>query len=208
MATAGVACAGSSAQRARERQCARVEAVRQHPDSSASSDFDLLSPDRERRLSPTGASGRHAGFRHLKPAAREDWWTDGSLDCSGRLRERAPGRGAARWGRQRKVLGKIAERHPGSIQHRSHSGAAGQTRVKGRRALRRPGACWRCQASEVGVNCRRAEHLTHPYPYKNIHGHLQRIVEASGRSLFWGTESPACHARTGMRDDVTRRCRG
>jgi predicted TIM-barrel fold metal-dependent hydrolase len=30
---------------------------------------------------------------------------------------------------------------------------------------------------------------THPYPYKNIHGYLQRIVETFGPDrCFWGTD--------------------
>ena len=91
-----------------------------------------------------------------------------------------------------KVLGKIAERHPGLKLHIDHIGRGGG------RADKKDDAAYADLADmlalaklpNVGVKLSGAPSTSsQPYPYKNIHVYLRQIIYAFGPDrCFWGTD--------------------
>jgi len=197
MATAGVDCAvihppGALGEAA---NALAVEAVRKHPDKFCIlGHFDLQSPDREKIVARWRERPGMLGFRYTFNQPHEkSWWTDGSLDWFWKASEKAGlVVGLLASGENIKALGKIAERHPGLKFNIDHIGRGG-----GRSALK-DDALYAdlndmlalAKLRNVGVKLSGAPSTSsHPYPYKNIHGYLQRIVEAFGpERCFWGTD--------------------
>ena len=172
-----------------------VEAVRKHPEKFCIlGHFDLKSPDREKIVARWRERPGMVGFRYTFMQPHEKtWWTDGTLDWFWRACEKerlVVGLLAA--GENIKALGKIAERHPGLKLHIDHIGRGGG------RAEKKDDAAYADLADmlalaklpNVGVKLSGAPSTsTQPYPYKNIHDYLKRIVDAfSPDRCFWGTD--------------------
>ena len=172
-----------------------VEAVKKYPDRFCIlGHFDLTRPDREAVVARWRERPGMLGFRYTFNQPQEkSWWTDGSLDwfwaaCE---KQRLPV-GLLATGPNIKVLGKIAERHPGLKLHIDHIGRGG-----GRADLKDAAAYADLQEMlalaklpNVAVKLSGAPSTsTQPYPYRNIHGYLKQIVDAFGVDrCFWGTD--------------------
>jgi len=197
MATAGVDCSVIHPPSAlgEAANALAVEAVRKHPDRFCIlGHFDLLSPDREKIVARWRERPGMLGFRYTFNQPQEkSWWTDGSLDWFWKASEKAGlVVGLLATGEHIKALGNIAERHPGLKFNIDHIGRGG-----GRAGLK-DDALYAdlndmlalAKLKNVGVKLSGAPSTsTQPYPYKNIHGHLQRIIEAFGpERSFWGTD--------------------
>lgn len=172
-----------------------VEAVRQHPDKFCIlGHFDLESPDREKIAARWRDRPGMLGFRFtFNLPNQKTWWTDGSLDWFWPACERAGlVVGLLATGENIKVLGKIAERHPGLRLHIDHIGRGGGRSGKKDDAAYAdlPDMLALAKLPNVGVKLSGAPSTSsQPYPYKNIHGYLRQIVEAFGPDrCFWGTD--------------------
>ena len=172
-----------------------VEAVRQHPDKfSILGHFDLTSPDRENIVANWRQRTGMRGFRFtLSEPRQKSWWTDGSLDWFWAASEKADMRiGLLASGGNIAALGKIAQRYPGLKLHIDHIGrGGGRSAVKDDAAYADlPEMLALAKLPNVAVKLSGAPSTSSAaYPYKNIHGYLQRIIEAFGpERCFWGTD--------------------
>jgi predicted TIM-barrel fold metal-dependent hydrolase len=197
MKTAGVDCAvihppGAMGEPA---NALAVEAVRNYPDKFCIlGHFDLTSPDREKIVARWRDRPGMLGFRFtFNEPNQKGWWTDGSLDWFWKAAEKARlPIGLLASGENIKVLGRIAERHPGLKLHIDHIGRGGG------RADKKDDAAYAnlvemlalAKLPNVAVKLSGAPSTSsHPYPYKNVHDYLRRIVEAFGpERCFWGTD--------------------
>src|SRR5690606_13567990 len=105
-----------------------VEAVRRYPDRFCIlGHFDLRRPDREEVVARWRERPGMLGFRFTFNQPHEkSWWTDGSLDWFWAACERAGlVVGLLATGPNIKVVGRIAERHPGLKIHIDHIGRGG-----------------------------------------------------------------------------------
>ncbi len=197
MATAGVDCAVIHPPSALGEpvNVLAVETVRKHPDKFCIlGHFDLLSPEREKIVARWRERPGMLGLRFTFSQPHEkNWWTDGSLDWLWAACEKAglPIGLLASEGNIT-VLGKIAERHPRLKLHIDHIGrGGGRAGVKDDAAYANLGEMLAlAKLPNVAVKLSGGPSTsTQPYPYKNIHGYLQRIVEAFGpERCFWGTD--------------------
>lgn len=197
MASAGVDCAvihPPSALGEAANEFA-VEAVRKHPDKFCIlGHFDLKSPDREKIVARWRERPSMLGFRFtFNLPEQKTWWTDGSLDWFWPACEKAGlVVGLLATGENIKVLGKIAERHPGLKLNIDHIGRGGGRSGKKDNEAYADLADMLALAKlpNVGVKLSGAPSTSsQPYPYKNIHGYLRQIVEAFGPDrCFWGTD--------------------
>ena len=172
-----------------------VEAVRKYPDKFCIlGHFDLKSPDREKIVARWRERPGMLGFRFTFNQPHEKtWWTDGSLDWFWPACEKAGlVVGLLATGENIKVLGKIAERHPGLKLHIDHIGRGGGRSGKKDEAgyADLPEMLALARLPNVGVKLSGAPSTSsQPYPYRNIHGYLRQIVEAFGPDrCFWGTD--------------------
>jgi len=197
MASAGVDCAVIHPPSAlgEPANALAVEAVRKHPDKfCVLGHFDLLSPDREKIIARWRERPGMLGFRFTFNQPHEKgWWTDGSLDWFWAACEKARlPVGLLASGDNIKVLGKIAERHPGLKLHIDHIGrGGGRSRAKDDAAFADLGDMLAlARLRNVAVKLSGAPSCSsQPYPYRNIHGYLRQIVEAFGpERSFWGTD--------------------
>jgi predicted TIM-barrel fold metal-dependent hydrolase len=172
-----------------------VEAARLHPDKFCIlGHFDLRSPDREQIVANWRSRPGMLGFRFTFSQPHEkSWWTDGSLDWFFAACEKADLRvGLLASGPNLALLGRIAERHPGLRLHVDHLGRGG-----GGRGVA-DDACFAdvgdllalARYPNIGLKMSGApSYSTAPYPYRNIHGYLQRMFDAFGPDrCFWGTD--------------------
>ena len=197
MASAGVDCAVIHPPSAlgEPSNAYAVEAVRQHPDKFCIlGHFDLTNPDRENIVARWSERPGMLGFRFtLSEPHQRSWWTDGSLDWFWAASEKADMRiGLLASGGNIAALGKIAQRYPGLKLHIDHIGRGG-----GRAAAKDdaayadlPEMLALAKLPNVAVKLSGAPSTSSAaYPYKNIHGYLQRIIEAFGpERCFWGTD--------------------
>jgi predicted TIM-barrel fold metal-dependent hydrolase len=172
-----------------------VEAAQKYPDKFCIlGHFDLKSPDREKIVANWRKRPGMLGFRYtFNEPDQKSWWTDGSLDWFWKAAEKAGlVIGLMATGPNILALGKIAERHPGLKMHIDHIGRGGG------RADKQDEAAYAnlgemlalAKLPNVGVKLSGAPSTSsQPYPYKNVHKHLQRIVETFGPDrCFWGTD--------------------
>ena len=173
-----------------------VEAVRKHPAKFCIlGHFDLQSPDRENIVARWRERPGMLGFRFtFNQPHQKAWWTDGSLDWFWVACEKqklivgllASGKA------HMDALGKIAERHPGMRVHIDHIGRGGGGSGVKDDAVYADLADMLALARypNIGVKLSGAPSTSsQPYPYKNIHGYLKRIVDAFGPDrCFWGTD--------------------
>ena len=173
-----------------------VEAVRKHPDKFCIlGHFDLQSPDREKIVARWRERPGMLGFRFtFNQPHQKAWWTDGSLDWFWAASEKQKlAIGLLASGKTHMTaLATIAERHPGLKVHIDHIGrGGGGSGVKDDAAYADlPDMLALARYPNIGVKLSGAPSTSsQPYPYKNIHGYLQRIVEACGPDrCFWGTD--------------------
>lgn len=172
-----------------------VEAVQAHPDKFCIlGHFDLTRPDREEVVARWRQRPGMLGFRFTFNAPEQKgWWTDGSLDWFWRAAERQQlVVGLLATGPNIPVLGRIAERHPGLRFNIDHIGRGGG----GRGTMDAPAFADLAEMLKlatlpnVGVKLSGApSYSSEPYPYRNIHDYLHRIVDAFGPDrCFWGTD--------------------
>jgi predicted TIM-barrel fold metal-dependent hydrolase len=172
-----------------------VEAVRKYPDKFCIlGHFDLKSPERESIVARWRERPGMLGFRFTFNQPHEKtWWTDGTLDWFWPACEKARlVVGLLATGENIKVLGRIAERHPGLKLHIDHIGRGGGRADKKDDAAYADlaGMLALARLPNVGVKLSGAPSTSsQPYPYQNIHGYLKRIVDAFGPDrCFWGTD--------------------
>ncbi|HKU71334.1 MAG TPA: amidohydrolase family protein [Burkholderiales bacterium] len=197
MKTAGVDCAvihPPSALGEAANELA-VEAVKNHPDKFCIlGHFDLKSPDGPKIVANWKKRPGMLGFRYTfnKPEEKS-WWTDGSLDWFWKAAEKEKlVVGLLASGANIGVLGKIAERHPGLRFNIDHIGRGG-----GRAGLKDEALyadldnmLALAKLHNVGVKLSGAPSTSsHPYPYKNVHDYIKKIIDAFGpERCFWGTD--------------------
>ena len=173
-----------------------VEAVRKHPAKFCIlGHFDLQSPDRENIVARWRERPGMLGFRFtFNQPHQKAWWTDGSLDWFWVACEKQKlSVGLLASGKAHMdALGKIAERHPGMRVHIDHIGRGGGGSGVKDDAVYADLADMLALARypNIGVKLSGAPSTSsQPYPYKNIHGYLKRIVDAFGPDrCFWGTD--------------------
>jgi predicted TIM-barrel fold metal-dependent hydrolase len=197
MASAGVDCAVIHPPSALGEavNALAVEAVRKHPDKFCIlGHFDLQSPEREKIVAHWRERPGMLGFRYtFSEPHQKSWWSDGSLDWFWAACEKADLRlGLLASGKNIAAFGRIAERHPGLKMHIDHIGrGGGRADVKDEAAYANLGEMLAlARLPNVAVKLSGAPSTsTQPYPYRNIHGYLQQIVETFGPDrCFWGTD--------------------
>ena len=197
MASAGVDCAvihpPSALGEAVNVQA--VEAVRAYPDKFCIlGHFDLQSPDREQIVARWRERPGMLGFRFtFNQPHQKSWWTDGTLDWFWPACEKAGLRvGVLASGKNIAALGRIAERHPGLRLHIDHIGrGGGGAGVKDDAVFADLDEMLAlARLPNVSVKLSGApSYSSAPYPYRNIHDYLRRIVDAFGPDrCFWGTD--------------------
>jgi len=196
MASAGVDCAVIHPPSALGEpvNALAVEAVRNHPDKFCIlGHFDLQSPDREKIVARWRERQGMLGFRFtFNQPHQKAWWTDGSLDWFWAACEKGGFPvGLLANGANIGVLGKIAARYPRLKLHIDHIGRGGGSGAKDDAAFADlPDMLALARLPNVAVKLSGApSYSSQPYPYRNIHGYLQRIIEAFGPDrCFWGTD--------------------
>lgn len=172
-----------------------VEAASRHPDRfCVLGHFDLESAERESIVAHWRERPGMLGFRFtFNQPGQQAWWTDGSLDWFWAACEKAELRvgllaGSGHWA----ALAKIAASHPGLkllVDHLGRGGAAGKlvddavfADLGDMLALaRHPNIAIKLSAAP--------SYSSQPYPYRNIHGHIRRIIETFGPArCFWGSD--------------------
>ena len=173
-----------------------VEAARLYPDKfCVLGHFDLESPDRENIVAHWRERPGMLGFRFtFNQPHQKAWWTDGSLDWFWAACEKAGlPIGLLAGSGNMVALAKIAGRHPRLKLHIDHLGRWG-----GESGPRKDDAAFAdlgemlalAKFPNVAVKMSGAPSCSsQPYPYKNIHGYLQQIIETFGPDrCFWGTD--------------------
>ena len=171
-----------------------VEAVKTHPDKFCIlGHFDLEAPNKEEIVRNWRSRPGMVGFRFtFNQPHQKRYWSDGSLDWFWDACEKQGYVVGLLAGGYMKEFGKIAESHPGlkiHIDHLGrHGGGAGGTDEEAWADL--PEMLALAKLPNVGVKMSGApSYSSAPYPYKNIHGYLQRIFDAFGpQRCFWGTD--------------------
>lgn len=172
-----------------------VEAVRRHPDKFCIlGHFDLESPAREKIVANWRSRAGMLGFRFtFNQPHQKAWWTDDSLEwfwaaCE---QEGFPV-GLLASGSRMAALANIAARHPGLKLHIDHIGRGGGASPVKDDAAYADLADMLALARHPNIAVKLSgapSTSSEPYPYRNIHGYLQRIVEAFGpERCFWGTD--------------------
>jgi predicted TIM-barrel fold metal-dependent hydrolase len=171
-----------------------VEAVKAHPDKFVIlGHFDLEAPNKEEIVRNWRSRPGMVGFRFtFNQPQQKHYWTDGSLDWFWKACEEQGYVVGLLAGANIKDFARIAERYPGLKMHIDHlgrhGGGAGGTDDPAWADLDDMLAL--AKLPNVGVKMSGApSYSSAPYPYKNIHGHLQRIFDAFGPDrCFWGTD--------------------
>ncbi len=171
-----------------------VDAARRYPAKFCIlGHFDLQSPDREQIVARWRERPGMLGFRFtFNQPQQQAWWTDGSLDWFWAACEKAKLPVGLLAGGHMAALRAIAERHPGLKLHIDHLGRVGGGRggTDDAAFADLPEMLALAKLPNVAVKMSGApSYSSQPYPYRNIHGYLQRIFEAFGPDrCFWGTD--------------------
>ncbi len=182
-----------------------VEAVRRHPDKFCIlGHFDLQSADGAGIVERWRERPGMLGFRYtFNQPHQKTWWTDGSLDWFWAAAEKQGlVVGLLAGGKEKMAaVGKIAERHPRLKVHIDHIGRGGSGGgIKDDAAYADLSEMLAlARYPNVGVKLSGAPSTSsHPYPYQNIHGYLQRSSRRSRPTGASGEPtSRACRSRTG-----------
>ena len=171
-----------------------VEAARKHPDRFCIlGHFDLASPDREGIVARWREQPGMLGLRFaLNQPHQQSWWTDGSLDWLGAACEKADlPLGLMASGANMAVMARLASAYPRLKLVVDHLGRGGAAAAKDDAAFadldemlalaRYPNVAIKLSAAPT--------YSSGPYPYRNIHGYIRRIVETFGpERSFWGSD--------------------
>ena len=163
-----------------------VEAARAHPRRFAIlGNFPLDKPESRSLIEGWKSRPGMLGLRFaLLQPHQQTWLTDGTMEWLWPAAERAGIPIALIGAGYVEHIGGIAERHPGLRLIIDHFG--------------RPDATWSVLPAVVAA----AKHpnialkatgapsySTEPYPYRDIHGHIQQLYDAYGpERMFWGTD--------------------
>ena len=171
-----------------------VEAVKAHPDKFCIlGNFDLQAPNREEIVKNWRQRPGMLGFRFtFNQPHQQAWWTDGSLDWFWQACEEEKLPVGLLAGGHMAAFRAIAERHPGLKIHIDHMGRSGGAQPKQDEAafadLDEMLAL--AKLPNVGLKLSGApSYSSQPYPYRNIHQYIRRMVDAFGpQRCFWGTD--------------------
>ena len=147
-------------------------------------------PDSRERINRWKNDPGVLGLRYalVRPEQRT-WHADGTMDWLWPAAEKAGLPTALMASRFFPLLGQIAERHPGLrliVDHLGYVGGAKDDAAFGKNHE----LCALAKYPNIAVKATGAPgYSTDPYPYRNIHGHMQRIFDAFGPDrFFWGTD--------------------
>ena len=172
-----------------------VEAARKHPDRfCVLGHFDLARPDRESVVAHWREQPGMLGLRFaLNQPHQQAWWTDCSLEWLWPACEKAElPLGLMPSGPNIAVMARIAAAHPRLKLIVDHLGRGGVARKLTDDAVfadldemlalaRYPNVAVKLSAAPT--------YSSHPWPYRNIHGYIRRIVETFGpERSFWGSD--------------------
>ena len=168
-----------------------VEAAKEHPDRFAIlGHFPLDRP--ENRSLPEHWKDRPGmvglRFALLQPHQRA-WWTDGTMDWLWPAAEQAGLPVALLAGDFLRIVGQVAERHPGLkllVDHLGRAGGAKDAEAFANLA----DLVALARYPNVAVKATGApSYSSEPYPYRNIHPYLHQLYDAFGPvRMFWGTD--------------------
>jgi len=163
-----------------------VEAARQHPNRLAIlGNFPLDKPESREVIGGLKSRPGMLGLRFaLLQPHQKTWLTDGSLDWLWPAAERA-GLPIALLGPDLlKVIGRIAERHPGLkliIDHFGRPDVAWTNMPDLLAAAKHPNVALKATGAP--------SYSSGTYPYRDIHGHIRKLYDAFGpERMFWGTD--------------------
>ena len=168
-----------------------VEAARRHPDRLAIlGNFPLDDPTSRTRVDGWKQRPGMLGLRFalLQPHQRT-WPTDGTMDWLWPAAERAGLPIALLAATYLPTVGQIAERHPRLKLIVDHLGRPSGTKDDAAWA-NLPEMLALARHPNVAIKATGApSYSSAPYPYRNIHDHLRRILDAFGPArMFWGTD--------------------
>jgi predicted TIM-barrel fold metal-dependent hydrolase len=169
-----------------------IEAARAHPNRlSILGFFDVTKPDGAAKVASwkqqTGMLGLRFAF--LQPPGADKWLASGAMEWLWPAAERAGLPIAMLVPDQLAKVGEVAARHPGlklivdHLGRRRHSkDAESFANLDDMLAL--------AKHPNVAIKATGApSYSSEPYPFRNIHGYLQRIFDAFGpQRTFWGTD--------------------
>lgn len=168
-----------------------VEAARTYPDKFAILGHFPLDRPESRALVDTwkqrpGMLGLR--FALVRPEQRA-WHEDGTMDWLWPAAERAGLPVATMANRFFPLIAQIAERHPKLKLIIDHLGFT-RGGMDDAAFSKNDELCALARFPNVAVKATGAPgYSTQPYPYRNIHGHMQRIFDAFGpHRFFWGTD--------------------
>lgn len=170
-----------------------VAAVTAHPDKFCIlGHFDLQAANREEIVRHWRERPGMLGFRFtFNQPHQQSWWTDGSLGWFWAACEREKLPVGLLAGGHMAAFGDIARRHPGLKLHIDHLGRGGGAGGKDDAAFADLGDMLAlAKLPNVAVKLSGApSYSSDAYPWRNIHPHIRRIVDAFGpERCFWGTD--------------------
>ncbi len=171
-----------------------IEAVKAHPAKFCIlGHFDLQAANREEIVRNWRQRPGMLGFRFtFNQPHQASWWSDGSLDWFWAACERENLPVGLLAGGHMTELGHIAERHPGLKLHIDHfgRGGGGGAGTDDAAFANLGDMLALAKYPNVAVKLSGApSYSSEPYPYRNIHQYIRRIVDAFGpRRCFWGTD--------------------
>lgn len=170
-----------------------VAAVTAHPDKFCIlGHFDLQAANREEIVRHWRERPGMLGFRFtFNQPHQQSWWTDGSLGWFWAACEREKLPIGLLAGGHMAAFGDIARRHPGLKLHIDHLGRGGGAGGKDDAAFADLGDMLAlAKLPNVAVKLSGApSYSSDAYPWRNIHPHIRRIVDAFGpERCFWGTD--------------------
>ena len=169
-----------------------IAAAKAHPDRlCVLGFFDVTKPENRALIDTWKEQPGMLGLRFafLKPPGAENWLVDGSMEWLWPAAERAGLPIAMLVPDRLAHVARIAERHPGLKLIVDHLG---------RRRHSKDDAAFAnlddmltlAKFPNVAIKATGApSYSTAPYPFRNIHGYLERIFDTFGpRRFFWGTD--------------------
>jgi predicted TIM-barrel fold metal-dependent hydrolase len=171
-----------------------VEAVKAHPDKFCIlGHFDLQAPNGAETVRNWRQRPGMVGFRFtFNQPHQQSWWSDGSLDWFWSECEKQGLPVGLMAGAHLPAFRAIAEKHPGLKLHIDHMGRSGGAQPKTDDAAFADLDDMLALAKLPNVGLKLSggpSYSSHPYPWRNIHGYIRRMVEAFGPArCFWGTD--------------------
>jgi predicted TIM-barrel fold metal-dependent hydrolase len=168
-----------------------IEAARLHPDKFAIlGHFAVERPENRALIDTWKQQPGMLGLRFtFNQPHQQSWWTDGTVDWLWPAAERAGLPIGLLAGGHFAAVAKVAERHPGLRLLIDHMGRSGGTTDDAAFA-NLPDLLALARLPNVAVKLSGApSYSSEAYPWRNIHGHIERIFDAFGpQRAFWGTD--------------------